>query len=338
MGLIDFIHKQFIDILQWSDEEGGVLAWSYPMEDSEIQYGASLTVRPSQLAVFVNEGKVADVFAPGMYRLTTQTIPVLTYLKNWDKLFASPFKSELYFFKRSLQLDRKWGTTQAITIRDKDFGMVRLRAFGNYSFQIVDASRFYSEVSGSQAVYTVDALDGQLRSLVQAGIADMVGNADIPFLDLAANQAEFSAKLRENLLPKFARLGLALDSLQVLSMSLPEGLQTILDQRIGLNMVGDLGQFVQYQTAQAIPVAAANPGGVTASAAQMGVGLAIGQAMAAGSMPAAIAPVVAEPAAPSPTPQDLIATLEKLHDLKIKGVLSEAEFGLKKAELLKKLR
>ena len=137
MALMDFIKKQFIDIIQWTETGDGTLAWRFPMQDMEIQNGASLTVRESQLAVFVNEGQVADVFGPGMHKLSTQTLPVLTYLKNWDKLFESPFKSDVYFFSTRQQIDQKWGTPQPITIRDADFGAVRLRAFGNYSYRVV---------------------------------------------------------------------------------------------------------------------------------------------------------------------------------------------------------
>src|SRR5512146_2853324 len=166
MGLTDFIKKQFIDILQWNEDQDGVLAWRFPMQDFEIQYGASLTVRESQMAVFVNEGKIADVFGPGMYKLTTQTLPILTYLQNWDKLFESPFKSDVYFFSTRLQIGRKWGTQQPITIRDKDFGMVRLRAFGIYSYKLADPKKFFTEISGTRDTYTVDELEQQLRNLV----------------------------------------------------------------------------------------------------------------------------------------------------------------------------
>jgi membrane protease subunit (stomatin/prohibitin family) len=345
-----FIKKQFIDILQWTEDSNGVLSWRFPMADMEIQYGASLTVRESQMAVFVNEGKAADAFAPGMYKLTTQTIPILTYLKNWDKLFESPFKSDVYFFSTRLQLDRKWGTQQPVTIRDKDFGMVRLRAFGNYAFKIADPKKFHQEVSGTRDVYTVDDLDGQLRTMFLTGIADMCGSSGIPFLDLAANQEEFGNLLKENLVPKFERLGLALDQVQVASISLPEELQAILDKRIGMNMVGNMDQFLKYQTGTAIPVAAANPGGgIAGTAADMGIGLAMGQMMAqgmAGAMnpmsaqnQAAAAAAAGGAAAPAATvkPEDVMATLEKMHDLKTKGILSEEEFAAKKAELLKKL-
>lgn len=343
MGLMDFIKKQFIDILQWTEDGDGVLAWRFPMAEMEIQYGASLTVRDSQAAVFVNEGKAADAFGPGMYKLTTQTIPVLTYLKNWDKLFESPFKSDVYFFSTRLQLDRKWGTTQPITIRDKDFGMVRLRAFGNYSFRIADPKKFYMEISGTRDVYTVGDIDGQLRTMILTGIADMCGSSGIPFLDLAANQEEFGSKLQENLLPKFERLGLALDSLQMASISLPEELQKILDQRIGMNMIGNMDQFVKYQTGQAIPAAAAGGSGggsIAGTAAEMGIGLAMGQVMA-GGMASALRPQAPTEAAvaatPAPTQAEIMATLEKLHDLKTKGILTEEEYTAKKVDLLKKL-
>jgi hypothetical protein len=197
MALMDFIKKQFIDILEWTESGDGTLAWRYPMAGNEIQYGGSLTVRESQMAVFVNEGKVADVFGPGMYKLTTQTLPVLTYLKNWDKLFQSPFKSDVYFFSTRQQIDRRWGTTQPVTIRDKDFGAVRLRAFGNYAYRIADPKLFHTAISGTRDRYTVEDLDGQLRGLMLQHISDAVAQSGVPFLDLAANQVEFAKQLQE---------------------------------------------------------------------------------------------------------------------------------------------
>ncbi|MES2945177.1 MAG: SPFH domain-containing protein, partial [Pseudomonadota bacterium] len=262
MALMDFIKKQFIDIIQWTEDDDGTLAWRFPVADMEIQYGASLTVRESQMAVFVNEGKVADVFGPGMYKLTTQTIPVLTYLKNWDKLFESPFKSDVYFFSTRQQVDQKWGTPQPITIRDKDFGAVRLRAFGNYSFRVADPKLFHSEISGTRERYTTGDLDGQLRGLVLQNISAAIASSDIAFLDLAANQLMFAQALANQLAPEFAKIGLKLDGMTVQNLSLPEELQKILDQKIGMGMVGnDMGKFMQYQTAQAIPKFAEGGGG-----------------------------------------------------------------------------
>src|SRR3954467_4590751 len=284
MALMDFIKKQFIDIIQWTETGDGTLAWRFPMRDMEIQYGASLTVRESQVAVFVNEGKVADVFGPGMYKLVTQTIPVLTYLKNWDKLFESPFKSDVYFFSTRQQVDQRWGTPQPITIRDKDFGAVRLRAFGNYSFRVADPKLFHTEISGTRETYTVADLDGQLRGLVLQHISDAVAKSGIPFLDLAANQVAFAGALVTVLEPAFTAIGLRLEGLTVQNISLPEELQKILDQRIGMGMVGnDMGKFMQYQTGQAITEmakAAGSGGGVAGDAMGIGAGLAMGQVLA----------------------------------------------------------
>ena len=318
------------------------------MADLEIQNGASLTVRESQVAVFVNEGQVADVFGPGMYKLTTQTLPVLTYLKNWDKLFESPFKSDVYFFSTRQQLDQKWGTPQPITIRDKDFGAVRLRAFGNYAFRIADPKAFHTNISGTRDIYSVADLDGQLRGLVLQNISNAIAGSGLPFLDLAANQIMFADALAKQLQPEFTKLGIQLDSLTVQSVSLPEELQKILDQKIGMGMVGnDMGKFMQYQTAQAIPKfaeGAGGGGGVAGDAMGLGAGVALGQvlaqnlaqglqggnAAAAGAAAAAAAPVGVKA-------EDVMATLEKLGDLKSKGILTQEEFDAKKAELLKKL-
>lgn len=351
MGLMDFIKKQFIDVIQWTEEGDGTLAWRFPMSGMEIQNGASLTVRESQMAVFVNEGQVADVFGPGMYKLTTQTLPVLTYLKNWDKLFESPFKSDVYFFSTRQQIDQKWGTPQPITVRDADFGMVRLRAFGNYSYRVADPKVFHTQISGTRESYGVSDLDGQLRGLVLQNISQAIAGSGVPFLDLAANQMRFAQALKEQLSPEFAKLGLQLESMTVQNLSLPEELQKILDQKIGMGMIGnDMNKFMQYQTAQAIPKMAegvgSGGGGIAGDAMGLGAGVALGQVMAqslaaglqGNSAAAAAAAHAAAPAAPAGMkPEDVMATLERLADLKAKGILTDEEFSAKKAELLKKL-
>ncbi len=337
MALMDFIKKQFIDIIQWTEDDGDTMAWRFPMAEFEIQHGASLTVRESQMAVFVNEGKVADVFGPGMYKLTTQTLPVLTYLKNWDKLFESPFKSDLYFFSTRQQIDQRWGTTQPVTIRDKDFGAVRLRAFGNYAYRIVDPKKFHTEISGTRDTYAVADLDGQLRGVMLQHISDAVAGSGVPFLDLAANQVEFAKQLREVTGPAFDALGLKLEGVTVQNVSLPEELQKILDQKIGMGMVGgDMGKFMQYQTAQSIPKfaegsAGGGGGGIAGDAMGLGAGVALGQVMAQQLQQGL------QGGAAGVKPEDVMALLEKLGELKAKGVLTDEEFAAKKAELLKKL-
>jgi membrane protease subunit (stomatin/prohibitin family) len=280
MSLRDFISKQWIDVIDWTEPEDGILAYRYPMQDREIQNGGKLTVRDSQLAVFVNEGKVADAFAPGLYTLNTNTLPILTYLKNWDKKFQSPFKSDVYFFSTRIQTDQHWGTQNPITIRDKEFGAIRLRGFGIYSYHLADAKTFYTKISGTRDIYHVTDLEGQLRNTIIAKMTDAFAASQVPFLDMAANQGALAEKISEQLKPAFTDYGLSLDSFVVENLSLPDELQKVLDQRISMNVLGDLGKFTQYQVAQAIPIAAGNEGGgAVGIGAGLGAGVAMGQAM-----------------------------------------------------------
>jgi membrane protease subunit (stomatin/prohibitin family) len=274
---------------------------------------------------------------------------VLTYLRNWDKLFESPFKSDVYFFSTRQQVDQRWGTPQPITIRDKDFGAVRLRAFGNYSYRVVDPKLFHTQISGTREVYTVAELDGQLRGMILQHISDAIAQSGIPFLDLAANQIEFARALAAEIGPAFTAIGLKLEGMTVQNLSLPEELQKLLDQRIGMGMVGnDMGKFMQYQTAQAIPEmakgAASGGGGVAGDAMGLGAGIAMGQVLAQnlqqglqGGAANSGAAQAAAAAAATIKPDDVMATLEKLGELKAKGILTQEEFDAKKVELLKKL-
>lgn len=351
MAMWDSIKKQFIDIIQWTEDDDDTLAFRYPMDGMEIQNGASLTVRESQMALFVDEGRLADVFPPGRFKLTTQTIPVLTYLKNWDKLFESPFKSDVYFYSTRLRIDQKWGTSNPITFRDKDFGAVRMRAYGIYSYRIADPKAFHLNVSGTRERYLVEDLSGQLRNTIVGAMTDLFAESGIPFLDLAANQDELAAKLRASLADQFKLLGLELAGFVVQNLSLPQELQEFLDKRIGMDMLGDMKRYTQYQVANAIPEAAANEGGVAGIAAGLGAGLTMGQVMArsvgqtmqgVGGAPGSAPVEGAQADAPAPAEtkesrQEVMQLLEKLHDLKTKGVLSEEEFNGKKADLLKKL-
>jgi membrane protease subunit (stomatin/prohibitin family) len=280
MSLRDFLSKQFIDVIDWVEPGDGILAYRFPMQDREIQNGGKLTVRDSQMAVFVNEGRVADIFSPGLYTLNTNTLPILTYLMNWDKAFKSPFKSDVYYFSTRIQTDQHWGTQNPITIRDKEFGAIRLRAFGIYAYHILDPKVFYTKISGTRDTYTVGDLEGQLRNTIVGRITDTFAGSQVPFLDMAANQVALGEKIVGQLKPGFTELGLSLDNFVVENLSLPDELQKILDQRIGMNMVGDMGRYTQYQVAQSIPLAAANEGGGTAGVgAGLGAGLAMGQAM-----------------------------------------------------------
>ena len=306
MSIRSFLSKQFIDVIQWTESEDGVLAYRYPMQDMEIQNGGKLTVRESQMAAFVNEGRIADIFGPGLYTLNTHNLPLLTDLMNWDKQFESPFKSDVYFFSTRLQVNQHWGTPNPVTIRDKEFGAVRLRGFGIYSYRISDPRVFYTKISGTRDIYRVGDVEGQLRNTIIGRMSDTFAESSVPFLDMAANQIALGQKIAEFLKPVFTDLGLALDSFVVENLSLPDELQKRLDERIGMNMVGDMGRYTQFQVAQSMPIAAGNEGG---GAAGIGVGLGAGLTMAQSMMnamkpgpggppgaPAATTPVTGAPA------------------------------------------
>ena len=332
MGLFKFLGKQFIDIIQWTESEPGILAFRYPMEGQEIQNGAQLVVRDTQAAMFANEGKVADVFEPGTHTLSTRTLPLLTYLKNWDKAFESPFKSDVYFFSLREQTNQTWGTAMPITLRDKEFGVIRLRANGIYSYKISDLESFWSKLSGTSTVYTVNDLEGQLRGTILTAISSYLASSGVAFIDMAANQQEFSNKLKEAVAPALAEYGLELRTFLVQSLSLPEELQQHLDKLSSMGMFKDMQKYTTFQAAESIPLAAANEGGLAGAGAGLGAGVAMGQMMS-GALAGAMSPQATNAAAADP-----MATLEKLGDLLKKGILTQAEFDAKKAEILQQIR
>ena len=331
--MFSFIRKQFIDVIQWENPDEDTLVWRFPIEDQEIQNGASLTVRESQMALFVDEGKTADVFSAGRYTLTTQTLPLLTNLKNWDKLFQSPFKSDVYFFSTRQQLARRWGTSQPVTVRDSDFGIVQLRSFGMYAYRISDPARFFKEVSGVVESYTGAQLETQLKNIAMTQLAAAFGTSGVPFLDMAANQVLLSQKMTELLNPEFAKLGLTLENFTVESITLPENVQQALDARMGMGIIGDMNRYTQYQTAQAIPMAAQNEGGMAGMGAGMGAGMVMGQAMAGAMQNGMAQPQPVSPAA-AQNHQDKLTQLKALLD---NGLISQADYDTAKAEVLKQL-
>lgn len=332
MGILDFLSKQFVDVIDWVDEPG-TLAIRYPMEDREIQTGAQLTVRAGQKALFYDDGKLADAFLPGLYTLETGNLPLLTSLLNWDKGFASPFKADVYFFSQKEQTGLKWGTQQPIIVRDKEFGPLRVRAFGSYSFRIESVPSFAVKMMGSLEKLTVTDLEPQLRGAIATAIASALGTGEIAFLDLAANQGALSEKLKTAVEPAFAQWGLSCTSFFIESLSLPEEVQAHLDKASSMRVVGDLDRFVRFQSAQAIETAAGQSGGVAGAGAGMAAGLAIGQSMAGG-----IAAAPAASAASAAPGEDAYAQIEKLHKLVTIGAITQEEFDAKKAELLGRIR
>jgi membrane protease subunit (stomatin/prohibitin family) len=305
MALSDFLAKQFIEVIHWTETEDDVLAYRFPMRDMQISTGAKLTVRESQMAGFVNEGRMVDVFQPGLYTLSTQTLPLLTNLMNWDKMFKSPFKSDVYFFSSRIKLNQRWGTATPITIRDKEFGAVRLRGYGIYSWHVAEPRAFHTKVSGTRELYRVADIEGQLRNTIVGSLTGAFASSGVPFLDMAANQVQLGNHVAEGMKPVFAELGLALDSFVVENLSLPEELQKMLDTRVGMNMLGDMNRYTQFQVANSMPIAAANEGG--GGIAGIGVGLGAGYTMAQ-QMVNAMHPQQqggAPPEAPPPVPSAL---------------------------------
>ena len=293
--------SQFIEIIEWLDTTSDTMVYRFPVYNQEIKMGAQLVVRENQAALFVNEGKAADLFSPGRYELSTKNIPILTDLRGWKYGFQSPFKAEVYFFNTRLFADLKWGTTNPVMMRDTDFGMIRLRAFGTYATRISDPKQFFSTIVGTRGLTSTADILGQLRSTIISRFSDGIAESKIAALDLASKYQELGTLVTDRLKPEFGSYGLELGRFYIENMSLPEEVEAAIDQRSRLGVLGDrLQQYAQLQTAEAIPIAAANPGGIAGAGAGIGAGVAIGSAMGqafSGVTGAAPPPPPAAPAA-----------------------------------------
>jgi len=335
MGILDFLSKQFVDVIDWVDEPG-VLAIRYPFHDREIKNGAQLTVREGQKAFFYNEGQIADVFQPGLYTLDTGTLPILTALRNWDKGFTSPFKSDIFFFTSREQAGLKWGTAQPITVRDKEYGPLRIRAFGSYSFRVEDVAVFSAKLMGTLDQLTVADIEAQLRSAIVTALASGLGKGETAFVDLAGDQAALSERLLAAVAPAFEQWGLKCCSFYVESLSLPEEVQAHLDKASSMRVIGDVDKFIRFQTAEAIDTAAGQSGGVAGIGAGAAAGMAISQSIAGSFAQPAPAQAAPAPAAAAPA-VDPYEQIEKLHRLMTAGAITQEDFDAKKAALLAKI-
>lgn len=297
MGFIkNIVTSQFIDVIEWTDDTQNTMVHRYDMNGKEIMMGAQLTVRESQVAVFVNEGQLADIYQPGRYELTTQNMPIMTALKSWKFGFNSPFKSDLYFINTKQFLDRKWGTSNPVMMRDTEFGMIRVRAFGVYAFRVTKPEVFLKEVFGTNGMFTVEDVEGQIKRMLVSGLSDAIAESKIPALDLAANYEELSQYALKALSAKIESLGLGLTSFVIENISLPEEVEKSIDKRTSMGVVGDLNKYSQYQAAEAMREAANNPsGGMAGMGVGMGAGAAMGQ-MFAQSMNANTQPTAAQTA------------------------------------------
>ena len=279
MGILNMLKGQLIDVIEWKDDSNDTMVHRYENNGKEIMMGAQLTVRESQVAIMVNEGKLADVFQPGRYELSTQNMPIMTALKSWKYGFNSPFKAEVYFINTKQFLDQKWGTSNPVMMRDAEFGMIRLRAFGIYSFRVADPVAFLKEVFGTTAYMTVEGVTGQSKRTLVAGLSDAIAQSKIPALDLAANYDELSQFALNTLAPRIANLGLKLESFVIENISLPDEVEKAIDRRTSMGVVGDLNQYTQFQAAEAMRDAANNPNGMGGLGAGMGAAAMMAQAM-----------------------------------------------------------
>jgi len=288
VGLLDNLKQQignqlgsqFIEIIQWLDDSNDSMVYRFPVYNQEIKMGAQLTVRENQAALLINEGKAADLYGPGRYELTTQNMPILTTLRGWKYGFQSPFKAEVYFFNTRLFTDLKWGTTNPVMMRDAEFGMIRLRAFGTYAMKVADPKTFFATIVGTRGLTATDEITGQLRSTILSRLSDAIAESKIAALDIASKYDELSAHGKQVLGPEFASFGLELARFFIENVSLPEEVEAAIDQRTRLGVLGDrMGQYTQLQAADAMKVAAANPGGAAGAGVGIGAGIAMGGMM-----------------------------------------------------------
>jgi len=279
MGLLDKIRGEFIDIIEWTDSSGDTMVYRFDRHDNEIKMGAKLTVREGQVAVFINKGQLADVFEPGMYTLETDNMPILSTLMGWKHGFHSPFKAEVYFVSTRRFTDLKWGTKHPITLRDAEFGPVRLRAFGTYVIKVSDAGTFIKEIVGTDGHFTTDEVTDQLRNMIVSRFADIIGESKIPVLDMAANYDELGEFITGKIKDGFGNYGLEVTKMLVENISLPEAVEQALDKRSSMGVIGNLDQYTKFQTANAMEEAAKNPGGMAAGGMGMGMGFAMANQM-----------------------------------------------------------
>ncbi len=279
MGLFDKLKGEFIDIIEWLDPSNDTMVYRFERHQNEIKNGAKLTVRETQVAVFINEGQIADVFKPGMYTLTTENMPILSTLKGWKYGFNSPFKAEVYFLNTKNFTDQKWGTPNPIMLRDPELGPLQIRAFGNYAFKISDAVKFIKEIVGTDGNFTTEEVTNQLRNIMITRFTDAIATSKIPVFDMASNYDEVSKLVEDKLKPEIAEYGLDLTKFLISSITLPPAVQEALDKRTSMGIIGDLSKYTQFQTANAIEASANNPGGGASEGMGLGMGFGMAQQM-----------------------------------------------------------
>lgn len=320
MGILDFLTGEFIDVIHWTDDTRDTMVWRFEREGHAIKYGAKLTVREGQAAVFVHEGQIADVFTPGLYMLETNNMPILTTLQHWDHGFQSPFKSEIYFVNTTRFTDQKWGTKNPIIARDPEFGPVRLRAYGTYAMRVSDPAKFLREIVGTDGEFTADEISFQIRNIIVQEFSRVIASSGIPVLDMAANTQDLGKIVATAITPSVAAYGLTIPEFYIENISLPEAVEAALDKRTSIGIVGDLNRYMQYNAAEAL---ARGDGGAAGAAMGAGMGAGIGMAMGGRMGPWGTAPEAAAAAPPPPPPP---SPVEKVWHIAKEGA-AEGPYG-----------
>lgn len=297
MGFFNKLLNEFVDIIEWTNPDDETIVWKFPRYQDEIKMGAKLTVRESQVAIFMNEGTIADVYQPGMYTLSTQNMPILSTLRGWKYGFDSPFKADVFFVSTRQFINKKWGTKNPAMIRDAEFGPVRLRAYGSFSFKVTDATLFLKDIVGTKSDYSTEDINEHLRNILVSRSMDAIASSGVGVLDLASHHDEVSAITLAKIQPDFNEIGLTLSKYLIENVSLPPEVESILDKRTGMGIVGNINAFAQFQAANSIEIAAANPAGGVAGAG-IGLGMGVGMMNQMGNV---FNPATA-PAAPPPLP------------------------------------
>ncbi|MGR3616777.1 MAG: SPFH domain-containing protein [Paracoccaceae bacterium] len=331
MGIFDFLTGEFIDVIHWVDDTRDTMVWRFEREGHEIKYGAKLTVREGQAAVFIHEGQLADVFTPGLYMLETNNMPIMTTLQHWDHGFKSPFKSEIYFVNTTRFNDLKWGTKNPIMARDPEFGPVRLRAFGTYSTRVVDPARFLTEIVGTDGEFTMDEISFQIRNIIVQEFSRVIASSGIPVLDMAANTGDLGKLIAAEISGTIAEYGLSIPELYIENISLPPAVEQAMDKRTSMGIVGDLGKYTQFSAAEAMTAAAQTPNSGMGAGMGMGVGMAMAQQMANqgpwGAAPQATAPTPAAASPPPPPPPPVEHVWHIAESGQTTGPFSKARMG-----------
>jgi membrane protease subunit (stomatin/prohibitin family) len=330
MAIFDFLSGQFIDVIEWTDDTRDTMVFRFERQGHEIKYGAKLTVREGQVAVFIHEGQLADIFTPGLYMLETNNMPIMTSLQHWSHGFKSPFKSEIYFVNTNRFTDLKWGTKNPIMMRDPEFGPTRIRAFGTYSVKVGDAGKFMTEIVGTDGEFTTDEVTFQIRNIIVQQFSQTVAGSGIPVLDMAANTGEFGGLVAGKISETIEAYGLTLPELYIENISLPPAVEEALDKRTSMGVVGDLHKYTQFQTAEAMRAAAENPGdGGMGAGLGMGMGMAMANQMAnAGPWgQAAQQPQPHQGAHAAPPPPPVEHVWHTAENGQTKGPYSKADLG-----------